>query len=849
MRNRAEEKPVTNEYMPAGEIVSKRNLDYATIFNATSNGMAFTEHATGRILDVNTAWVRSTGIPRENSIGRTASELGVWSSQSEREACIDELYKKGRVVDFEAGLTMKSSKVPHLISGDVVDMGGELCVLWEFRNISERKKAEEACRKSEEKFHKIFMSSPEAMTIASMQDGKYIDVNDIFLEITGFKKNEVVGHTSAELNVWVDPYERKRFLKELSKTGRLKGFKTRYRMRSGEIRDFRVSSEVIELDGNPCSINSILDITDRKRTEIYGEIARQVLQILNERGDLQVSMQRILATLKAATGFDAVGIRLQEGDDYPYFAYDGFSGEFIVKESSLVDLTPAGGIVLDADGRVKLRCICGLVISGKTDPASPFCTRGGSFWTNDSLPLVEILPGQDHQRNHCIHEGYASMAFIPIRNMDQIVGLLQLNSRQKGCFTLHTVELLEIITSHITAALLRKKAEGEREKLESQLIQAQKMEAVGQLAGGVAHDFNNILATIISCVYLLERQLKPADAGNQYVSEIREAADRAVVLTQNLLAFSRKQHSNPQPLDLNAVIRNTEKILARTIGEDIHLNLQLTDQNTTVQADSNQMAQILMNLAANARDAMPRGGTLTIGTERVFIVDRAFHSKHDYTGSSDCILMTVSDSGIGMDKSTMQKVFEPFFTTKEPGKGTGLGLSMVYGIVRQHNGFIDVNSSIGAGTTFKLYLPATESKPANQSHREQFNPEGATETILLVEDDRMLRVAVTKMLQSFGHTVIEACNGDEAITKFAEHRDKIHLVLMDVIMPGKSGRDTYDELKAIRPDLKIIFTSGYAGDFLSQKLDMEADIHFISKPVAPKTLFEKIRAVLSSKKA
>ena len=392
----------------------------------------------------------------------------------------------------------------------------------------------------------------------------------------------------------------------------------------------------------------------------------------------------------------------------------------------------------------------------------------------------------------------------------------------------------------------RKRAETERERLESQLLQAQKMEAVGQLAGGVAHDFNNILTSIMGFGSLLNLQLKGNDKGTHYVSEMMHAADRGAALTQSLLAFSRKQHNNPQPLDLNAAIRKTENILARTIGEDIKLSIQLTEENTAVQADSNQMAQILINLAANARDAMPKGGALTIRTGRT-LIDEAFMKMHGYGTSGEYVVMTVEDSGIGMDAATCARIFEPFFTTKEVGKGTGLGLSMVYGIVKQHNGFIDVYSEPGTGTVFKLYLPALETKAETQQEdKRQFEPESATETILIVEDDATVRQVLTEMLQEFGHTVIEACDGDEAVTKFMENRDEIHLVLMDVIMPGKSGGDAYQELKAIQPDLKIILMSGYAGDYLSGKLIMEKDVHFIEKPIAPKELFAKIRSVLAA---
>ena len=390
----------------------------------------------------------------------------------------------------------------------------------------------------------------------------------------------------------------------------------------------------------------------------------------------------------------------------------------------------------------------------------------------------------------------------------------------------------------------RMRADQDRAQLEAELLQAQKMQAIGQLAGGIAHDFNNILAAISSIGYLLELQLKGNDTGKQYVSDLMQAVERAAALTQSLLIFSRKQHSNPQPMDLNSAIQKAEKILARTISEDIQLVLLLTGQNTTVHADSNQIVQILMNLATNARDAMPRGGDLTISTERVFL-DEDFMKMHDYGSCGEYVLMNVRDTGVGMDAATLQRAFEPFFTTKEVGKGTGLGLSMVYGIVKQHNGYIDLFSKMGEETSVRIYLPAVEAMVEHRESRDYFEPEVATETILLVEDDSNLRRAMTLMLQRFGHAVIEAHDGDDAIIKFLAHKAEIQLVLMDVIMPRKSGGDAYQELKAIQPDLKIILMSGYAGDFLSGKISIGEDVHFIPKPVSPKELFEKIRTVLN----
>ena len=390
----------------------------------------------------------------------------------------------------------------------------------------------------------------------------------------------------------------------------------------------------------------------------------------------------------------------------------------------------------------------------------------------------------------------------------------------------------------------QKQAEEEKLRLAQQLQQAQKMEAIGQLAGGVAHDFNNILQAISGFGHLLHAHLKENPAALQYVSNIMLAAERAATLTRSLLAFSRKQLANPQPISLNATIKNTEKILASLIGEDIRLSLQLTEENTATFADSGHVTQILMNLAVNARDAMPGGGGLKLATERVF-VDEDFTKEHGYGTIGNYILITVTDMGTGMDEETRKRIFEPFFTTKEVGKGTGLGLSMVYGIVKQHNGFIDGYSEVGQGTVFKVYLPAFDEQAEACENNEHFQPEGTTGTILVAEDNRMVRQALAEILGSAGYAVVEAVDGDDAVAKYREHKDKIQLVLMDLIMPGRSGIDAWRELRSEQPDIKLIFMSGYTGDYMTGNLGFEKDMPFISKPVSPKELFSIIRNVLS----
>ena len=383
----------------------------------------------------------------------------------------------------------------------------------------------------------------------------------------------------------------------------------------------------------------------------------------------------------------------------------------------------------------------------------------------------------------------------------------------------------------------------ERKKLEEQLLQAQKMEAIGQLAGGIAHDFNNILTAIIGYGNLSKMEMSKDDPLRTYVTHILNSAERAANLTQSLLAFSRRQIINPKPVNLNEIIKVLEKLLSRLIGEDIELSTILSDKDLTVMADSTQIEQVLMNLATNARDAMPDGGSLTISTELVEL-DNEFIKAHGYGRSGFYALISISDTGEGIDERTKDRIFEPFFTTKEVGKGTGLGLAMVYGIIKQHDGCINVYSEPDKGTTFKIYLPFIKLSVEEVKAIDLPIIKRGTETVLIAEDDAQVKELTKKVLEGYGYKVIEAVDGEDAIRVFNENKDKIQLLILDVIMPKKNGKEVYDEITKIRPDIKAIFTSGYTTDIIHKKGIIEEGSNFILKPMLPDELLRKVRDVL-----
>ncbi|MBF0329662.1 MAG: response regulator [Nitrospirae bacterium] len=384
-----------------------------------------------------------------------------------------------------------------------------------------------------------------------------------------------------------------------------------------------------------------------------------------------------------------------------------------------------------------------------------------------------------------------------------------------------------------------------RKKLEDQLRHAQKMEAVGTLAGGIAHDFNNILTAIMGYGHILQLKMEAENPLKGYADSIITAAERGANLTSGLLAFSRKQIIDPQLTDVNDIVRKVEKLLARLIGEDIELKTDLADKRINVVADSGQIEQVLMNLASNARDAMPDGGIISIKTSSIEL-DERFLAAHEFGAIGDYAIISVSDTGTGMDKTTAGRIFEPFFTTKEVGKGTGLGLAMAYGIIKQHNGFMTVYSELGIGTTFKIYLPTSNSGKEVAEVSKVDTPKGGTETVMIAEDDHEVRKINSDILREFGYTIIEAIDGVDAVEKFRSHMTDIKLVILDVIMPHKNGKEAYHDMQKLKPDVKAIFTSGYTSDIISKKGILEEGINFVPKPVPPQELLLKVREVLDS---
>lgn len=480
---------------------------------------------------------------------------------------------------------------------------------------------------------------------------------------------------------------------------------------------------------------------------------------------------------------------------------------------------------------------------------------GSVFMSHQSEIVADVKQDERHFGEIDQATGYKSrdMIIMPLRRWGgEPIGVLEVLNKANGRLDQDDLDILTIVSALSAAAIEQKRGSELLRQRDEDLRQSQKLEALGHLAGGIAHEFNNLLTVIIGYVELMLAGLAPEDPARANLEQIKTAGDRASGLTQQLLAFSRKQVVQHKPVNLNAVIEESERILRWLIGERVALTLQLQPRLGSIKADQGQLKQVVFNLAIHARDAMPQGGTVVIETANIE-VDRATARQHKEVQPGPYVALTVRDTGAGLDDETRAHMFEPFFTTKGLGESMGLGLAAVYGIVRQSGGFIEVVGGSDGGTTFRLYFPrirqdekeTVSDAAASQRHTiVPENPEAVT--ILVVDDEPKVRGLVRSILRMQGYTVLEADRGDEALRVCRQHAGPIHLLLSDVVMPGLTGAPLLEQAKALRPDLKVLFMSGYTDDAISQEGVLRSGFSFIQKPFMPATLIQKVRDVLQS---
>lgn len=628
-------------------------------------------------------------------------------------------------------------------------------------------------RQSNERYVRMIQSSPDAITLRTLPERRYLEVNEGFCRMTGYTAEEVIGKTSAELNVWADPDQRGATLQKVLREGEVHEEEFRFRTKAGEIRFGQLAAVRVAVGTQQCMLSVSRDITEKRRA--------------------QEELRRSEANFR-----------------------------------SLIHDAPFGVLRSTLEGRVL--------------QANPALVNMLGYNSEEELLQLNLERDVYHdpkQRQSLIEKFSQKKDIHNVevqwkRKDGNIITALLNGRRIEGADQTQTH--YEVFAEDIT----------QRRTLERQLFQSQKMEAIGRLAGGIAHDFNNLLGVVLGHTEILEEAAGQDKRLQRSVEAIQSATQRAAALTTQLLAFSRKQMVEPRILDLNVAVREIEKLLRRVIGEDIELIIRVQPSASTILIDPGQIDQILMNLVVNARDAMPSGGKLILETSSLTL-DDSYVGQHLGAAAGPFVLLSISDTGFGMDQETLSHIYEPFFTTKEIGKGTGLGLSTVYGIVKQCGGYIMAYSEPGRGTTFKVYFPRVSGVPeAPRASARRADLPGGNETILLVEDETALRELTRGLLEAAGYTVLEAANVEDAIHLAENAHRKIDLLLTDVVMPGMDGHELSRRLTSSCASLKVLYMSGYTDDVIVQRGVLNGGTTLLQKPFGRAGLLGKVRQVLDS---
>jgi PAS domain S-box-containing protein len=711
------------------------------------------------------------------------------------------------------------------------------------QDITERKCAEERLRESEERFRELYDHAPVGYHEYD-SEGRVTRVNSTDLEMLGYTREEMVGHYIWEFNL-NEEMVRQQVLEKLTGSRPLgQNLERTYKRKDGTtlpvlVEDRLIRDENGRIKGIRCTIQ---DITDRKRGE---ESLRQSEENARQLAQENATMAEIGRIISSTLDIDEIYQSFSE-EVRKIISFDRIVISAIDTEKSTVrNVYMAGKELQDRN----VRDIYPLAGSGNAEMVR-----------TKSTFLIQTEDFSDYEGRFpmllsTFQAGFRSIMNVPLFSKGKVIGGLLLRSYKRYAYTDKDVKLAERIASQIAGAVTnaqlyagRIQAEQEREALQEQLRQSQKVEAIGRLAGGVAHDFNNLLTVIKGYSQLSLAEMKEEDPFRENVEEIKKSADRASDLTRQLLAFSRRQIMEMKVLDLNTILQNLEKMLRRLIGEDIGLTFLSGDDLRRVKVDPGQIEQVIINLSVNARDAMPKGGKLTIETANA-VLDEEYARKHIAVKPGQYVMLSVSDTGMGMIPEVREKVFEPFFTTKERGRGTGLGLSTVYGIVKQSGGNIWVYSEPGRGTTFKIYLPQVDEALEELREKEETRevPRGI-ETVLIVEDDKEVRKLAARILENHGYKVLEASQGSEALPLSKEYQEPIHLMLADVVMPGLDGRELAERIKFFHPRMKVLYMSGYTENAITHHGVLEKGMNYIQKPFTVDGLARKVREVLDEQK-
>jgi len=883
--------------LPSLESAEGRQALLAAIVDSSRDAI-YAGDVDGTILTWNAAAERLFGYPAREIIGRSIAVLYPPDSASERDRIVAAVRAGEPPAYLETTRLRKEGSLVRvaLTISPIRDQRGSVIGASAIaRDITERDLAADALRMSEEKFERVFRSVPAGISVSDLADGRLLEVNDEFLRIFGYTRDETLGRTSVELGIWMEPAQRSQFISALvAAGGMMRDHELRLQSKDRQVLRLRSSSHVTRLHDRAVLLSAFVDVTATRQAEQalhlseqkFGTIFREspialavserdtgrfvdvnpaLVQLLGGRtpdqivGKTSIEIGMVTAADRRREIIDAVASGRTTGLTVPMRRLNGepFTAELAVSEyrvddkpyllTSIVDITER--LRMDDERRLaeqKYRelvdgvrdVIFALTPQGLLTSLNPAFQQITGWSAQEWLgrPFVDLIHPDDRDDamarfGVALRNEPRPMTAVRIRTASGVyrIGEFQLTPREEN--------------GRVVSVLGIARDVSERIQLESELRQAQKMEAVGRLAGGVAHDFNNLLTVIIT-----SGQLALAEMGDRPeradVEDMVTAAQRAAELTRQLLAFSRRQLLEPRILDLNAVLANIEKLLRRLIGEDITLLTTPSRDLGLVRADPGQIEQVIANLAVNARDAMPSGGTLTITTANIEM-DEAFVRDHRGAEPGPYIRLAISDTGSGMTADVKSHLFEPFFTTKETGKGTGLGLSTVYGIVQQSGGRIWVQSELGHGSTFEIYLPRVQA-PGAEVAEKTAPPEALTgnETVLVAEDDAAVRELVVRVLKGYGYVVLSAPNGEAALKVAAEHPQTIHLLITDVVMPKMSGSTLATRLREARPATRVLYVTGYTDDDLLPEKAHASGTALLQKPITPAALGQKVRQLL-----
>ncbi len=957
------------------ESLKVSELRYRELFNRTSKCAIVVRRLPGQqdftIVDINTAACEAEGIGRNEALDRSLLALFPAVEPSGLLDMIERIDATGVAQSYPVAVRKKGLIITWCEYFIYKLPTEEIVLLYEY--LTESKKMEEELRQSEERFRNLFNNIVEGI-YQTTPGGRYLSVNEAQARIYGYDSPQEMMASVTDIGhqLYADPQDRERFLSELNRDGQVSDF---------EFRALRKDGSIIWVTSNARAVKNAsghvayyegtnIDITYRKTIENRQKLVNQVFEAAGSIKDIKDLVHKIIDLIRTHTLIEAAGIRLSDGGDYPYYETAGFEPDFVEKERLLCRYDQDGQIVRDPTGKPYLDCMCGNVLSGRIDPSVPFFTPGGSFWTNSTTQLLSATTEEDRQartRNRCNGEGYESVALIPLKAGEDIVGLLQLNDRRESRFTLDMIEHLEGIGATVGAAISRLRAEEalreaqetiersfenanigvcfidldgrflkvnremcdilgysreelegkdvseitypgdqsvkdamlrktlregsvrnvfekryhhkdghivqcivasslirdrrgtplyhiahvqditEQKKMKERLGRAEKMEALGILAGGVAHDLNNVIGIILGYSEMLLDELDADHAAAPHARSIMSATERASAVVQDLLTMARRNVAASQVLNLNRIIKEylaSEEMQKNLLRHPaVRIESGLAEDLFNMKGSSIHLSKTLMNLVVNALEAMPGGGTITLGTRNLYL-EKPIGSGSAFR-EGDYVVLTVSDTGEGIKPEDQPHIFEPFYTRKVMGRsGTGLGLAIVWGTVHDHQGQIDVTSSPGRGTTFTLSFPAVrddETQPAQALDRSAYMGRG--ETILVVDDLPEQRNLAAGLLKKLNYSAVTAQSGEDAVDYL--RTNSVDLIVLDMIMdPGIDGLETYRRALALRPDQKAIIVSGFAETdrvVEAQRLGAGA---YVRKPYLMETLGLAVRKEL-----